>query len=189
MIIQNENTLITIQTIPTESYAPANFDLTLPAGETLSEFDFDLLSITVDRPDQHTLIALLCEVSVCDKDCAVLNGSVLSVLQDWTIYHIDIDTCMLQATTAVETLLPNYNLYRIPDGYIVFGEITVTKLDPDFNVLWSFDGHDVFCPMEEGLKPIELCEDRIKLYDFNGDYYELGYGGNLITYQKRARRS
>ena len=82
----------------------------------------------------------------------------------------------------------NFNIYRIQDGYIILGETDVTMLDHDFNTLWSFGGNDVFSPMDPALKPIELCNDKIKLYDFNGDYYELNYSGKLIASRKNESK-
>ena len=49
----------------------------------------------------------------------------------------------------------------------------------DFHTKWKFSGRDIFVSAS-GKKSFELCEDRIKLYDFNDDYYEIDLNGNEI---------
>ena len=61
-------------------------------------------------------------------------------------------------------------------------------LDSNFDFVWTFTGNDVFCPMENNLKPIELCSDRIIIYDFNNVRYELNYAGELISKRKGSAR-
>ncbi len=188
MIISTDTVSITISVIPADNYNPRDYQLTLPVGSKISTDDIDIASVEIDRAGSKKRIAIVSETPY-DVDCAVLNGSVLSIVQSFTIFHIDIDTCILTGTTEIDSFCPNYSIYRIPDGYIIFGEMDITGLGADFGFRWRFSGNDVFCPIEEGLKPIELCRDRIKLYDFNKDYYELSYTGELIAHRKAKDKS
>lgn len=53
-------------------------------------------------------------------------------------------------------------------------------LDFNFNKKWSFSGRDVFVSVSRR-KPFELCENSIKLYDFEDNFYEIDFMGNLIS--------
>ena len=74
----------------------------------------------------------------------------------------------------------NYGIYRVQNGYIVYGEMEITMLDFDFNKKWSFSGKDIFVSMSDK-KPFELCENSIKLYDFEENFYEIDFSGKLIS--------
>lgn len=39
---------------------------------------------------------------------------------------------------------------------------------------------DIFASVS-GKEPFELCEDRIKLYDFEDNYYEIDFWGIILT--------
>ena len=186
-IINNGSTHISIKTISACDCNPGTFNLILPIGSQPSENDWDMISIEIKNPIRDFNVLVVSDTSAYDEDCALLNSNTLSVLQGWTIYHIDVTSCILLGTTEIESLCPNYNLFRVQDGYIVFGEIDVTMLDSNFNFMWTFAGNDVFCPMDNELKPIEICNDRIKLFDFKGDYYELNYRGVLLTHHKKQK--
>ncbi len=133
MFINEENIQITIKTMAASEYDPDTFTSVLLTGSKPSENDWDIISVEIVTPDTNHLIALISETTANDIDCAVLNGHILSVLQGWTIYHIDIDTCTLTGTTEINSWCPNYNIFRIPAGYIILGEVDVTMLDHDFN--------------------------------------------------------
>ena len=64
-------------------------------------------------------------------------------------------------------------------GYLIYGEIEILMLDFDFNLMWKFSGKDIFVSVT-GKKAFELCEDSIKLYDFEDNFYEIDYDGNKI---------
>lgn len=73
----------------------------------------------------------------------------------------------------------NYGIFRVQNGYIIYGEIEILMLDFEFNKKWAFSGKDIFVSIS-GKKSFELCENSIRLYDFEDNYYEIDYMGNLI---------
>ena len=56
-------------------------------------------------------------------------------------------------------------------------------LDLEFNKVWSFSGRDIFVA-RTNRKSFELCDNSIKLYDFEDNYYEIGYDGNILVEKK-----
>lgn len=53
---------------------------------------------------------------------------------------------------------------------------------PDFSFVkkWSFSGKDIFVSLSNK-KPVELRDNSICLYDFEDNYYEIDYDGNVIN--------
>ena len=66
------------------------------------------------------------------------------------------------------------------DGYLIYGEIEIIKLDNEFNTLWKFSGRDIFVSTT-GKNAFELTDHSIKLYDFNDNFYEIDFDGKLIN--------
>lgn len=79
----------------------------------------------------------------------------------------------------------NFAIYLINNGYIIHGEIEVFKLDYELDKIWEFSGADILVTQDNKL-PFLIDEDRIKIYDWNGIYYEIDLNGKLIydTYKK-----
>ena len=53
------------------------------------------------------------------------------------------------------------------------------KLDFNFNKVWGFYGRDIFVSMNNK-KAFEISNNKIKVYDFEDNYYELDFDGNEI---------
>ena len=79
----------------------------------------------------------------------------------------------------------NFSIYQIQTGYIIHGEIEILKLTFDFEIEWSFSARDIFATLD-GKPAFELCDNCIKLYDFENNYYEIDLNGKLIR-EKQAR--
>ena len=80
----------------------------------------------------------------------------------------------------VDTFEP-FGIYEIDNGYIVHSELEIYKITEEGDIVWSFSGNDIFA----GLKAddeyyISIDEGRIRLRDFNDDYYILDLNGNLL---------
>ena len=80
----------------------------------------------------------------------------------------------------VDTFEP-FGIYEIDNGYIIHSELEIYKITEEGDIVWSFSGNDIFA----GLKAddeyyISIDESRIRLRDFNDDYYILDLDGNLL---------
>ena len=152
----------------------------------LGENDFiNVFSIKIKSKGKSTGIALVGGLYSDIENCAILNENTLIVLQNEMISQIDITTGELLDSKIIETFGSNFAIYQIQTGYIIHGEIEILKLSFDFEIEWSFSGKDIFATID-GEKAFELCEDCIKLYDFENNYYEIDFDGKLIC-EKQAR--
>lgn len=117
----------------------------------------------------------------CVTDCAVLEGNVLTILQNHTITQYALPDVSLLTRRHYHADASWFSLYAIPDGYIVYGEMEVLRLSRDLAVVWSFSGPDIFVyPDGPPAFAIDRQRRRIELYDWDGTYYELDYDGQLL---------
>ena len=99
---------------------------------------------------------------------------------DNVIVPIDVTDGSLVCCKNFDCFESNFGIYKVQRGYIVYGEMKITMLDFKFNKTWSFSGKDIFLSAT-GKKPFELCDNSIKLYDFEDNFYEIDFDGNLIS--------
>ena len=74
-----------------------------------------------------------------------------------------------------------FSIYKYQDTFIVHGETSISRIDRNGNILWSFGGTDIFVCLYEG-NPFEMHDNSISLTDFNGSKYKIDYDGNCISY-------
>lgn len=138
------------------------------------------LAIKVSSEDDTTTeIALIGDFYSYDSDCALLDNHIITILQNDTITQIDLTDFSITLHKKFKCFGCNYGIYRCSAGYVVYGEIEIIMLDFDFNVKWSFMGRDIFATMSEK-KPFTITENRIKIYDWENNYYELDFNGQLL---------
>ena len=149
-----------------------------PENYGRSDF-YKVFSIHIDLFDNEINIALIGNYHCYDIDCAVLDGKVLTIMQYHTISQICVDDGTLMLHKAFECFGCTFGLYRVVNGYIVYGEIEIIMLDLDFNKVWEFTGRDIFVSQTRE-NAFVLGENSIELYDWEDNYYELDFNGNLI---------
>ena len=136
--------------------------------------------INIELWDKKLSIALVGDYFSSDMDCALLDNEILSVLQNRYITHIRVtDGSVVGQTDLQESASINYAIYKVPKGYILYGEVDIVGLSNDFKREWEFSGYDIWASVT-GKNPFEICEDRIRLYDFCDNYYEIDFDGRII---------
>lgn len=162
--------------------SPSNepFDITLNLDEYESSDFYKVLRIVVDLHDREYTVALIGDGQCSDEDCAVLEGSTLTVLQGWQIVQLDMLAGKLIRTVKLNNMGCNFAIYKIKENYLIYGEIDITMLDSSFRKMWSFSGRDIFVSITSK-KAFEVRENKICLYDFEDNYYELGLDGTLFV--------
>ena len=128
---------------------------------------------------QNVDIALIGDYYTYPEDCAILEGDTLTVLQNDYITQIDLMSVQIIAGYELDVFGTTFSIYRMSDGYLIYGEIEIIKLDNEFNVAWKFSGRDIFVSIL-GNNAFEIAEQSIKLYDFEDNFYEIDFDGKLI---------
>ena len=138
-----------------------------------------VLEFDVNLFEDRKKIALITFIGEPTGDIAVLEGTVLTVLQDETFLQIDVIEGRIIATKPTDMFGSVFSLNKFGDDYIVHGEIEIARYDSDFNKRWSFSGKDIFASVT-GRPAFEMTENSIKLYDFQDNYYEIDYNGKEV---------
>ena len=141
---------------------------------------YNVFSVQIDLFSKTISIALIRSLYSSDKDCAVLEDKTLTILQNDSIVQLNVNDGTMINFKEFDCFGCNYGIYRIQNGYIVYGEIDIIMLDFEFNKKWEFSGKDIFVSISDKMA-FELCENSIKLHDFEGDFYEIDFSGKLIS--------
>lgn len=151
--------------------------------EKIGRNDFyKALSISVAdiSRDENWNAVLVGDFFSYDADCAVLEGDVLTVLQNGTVTQISLKEKRILRQISFHCDGIGYGIHRCARGYLVFGELEATMLNANLEEVWSFSGADIFAT-QDGTEAFVLCADRVKLRDWEGNYYEVDLDGNEIT--------
>ena len=181
-MLQNEKFAVEItedDTYTVGSVDNVKYDCVMnPLGKRRTD-RYKVLRILVSGENNYS-IALIGDYLTSAYDCALLDGERLTVLQNDYITQIDLSLKQITGGYELECDGVNFALYRIADGYIIYGEIEIKMLDRDFHELWSFSGKDIFVSTN-GKEAFELTDSSVRLYDFEGNFYELDFCGKLIS--------
>lgn len=156
------------------------YDLILNPDSYKHNDIYKVFSIEITNSSGKIRLALVGDFYSYDTDCAVLEDEVLTVLQNNSIVQIDMNNGLILRSKKFECFGCNYGIFKVKNGYIIYGEIEILMLDFEFDKKWAFLGKDIFVSLS-GKKSFELCENSIKLYDIENNYYEIDYMGNLIN--------
>ena len=183
MELANEFCTVEIKTDPVYTIGSVDnmpYDSVLNPDNCTGDEYFKAFSIHIDLFSRELTIVLIGNGYADDTDCAFLDGYILTVMMNHTISQIDVRDASLLLHKEYESFGCTFAIFRLQTGYIVYGEIEIIRLNDNFNRLWAFSGRDIFVSIS-GKNPFELCGSRIKLYDFEDNYYELDFDGNLIN--------
>lgn len=183
MLLENNICKIKIcedTTYTLESTDNKNYDLILNPQNLKRSSLYKVFSIYIDLFYEIISIALVGELYSDDTDCAILDKNILTILQNDVIVQINIYDASLLLFKEIGSFGCNFGIHKVKEGYIIHGEIEITMLDFQFNKKWVFSGRDIFVSIS-GNNPFQLCNDSIKLYDFEDNFYEINYNGQLVS--------
>lgn len=179
--LQNEKYHVNISTAHTyieESADNRSYDYILNPNKLGRNNMYRTLCISVTGI-KNAEIALVGDYYTSDIDCAILEDNILTILQNDYISQIDLETVQIIAGYELDVLGATFSIYRMSDGYLIYGEIEIIKFDNEFNVAWKFSGRDIFVSITDK-NAFELTDRSIKPYDFEDNFYEIDFNGDLI---------
>ena len=184
MTLQNETFTVTIRAVDTDLRRFGNFDAVYFQEDAAQECSKSHVLIIRDSSRERR-IALVGSLFIYEEHCAVLEGDVLTILQNNRLVRIDLQTAQVSQIVMIEAFGGNYEIHKLPHGYLVYGECQITFYDEHLTLTWDFSGNDIFASLSE--KPaFSLKPDTILLYDFEGTLYELDFNGQLLRTEKET---
>lgn len=155
----------------------------LKRNDLIKTFNIKILEIS--NQNLATNIALISSLYCSEERCAILISSSLIVLMNDLITQFDLESKSLTRFMDLGEHGCFFEIYKVDDGYIIYGELEILKLDFMFNIIWTFSGADIFVTQDD-LPAFIITNDYIQLRDWNGILYRVDMTGKLIydTYQK-----
>lgn len=183
MLLQNDVYTVNVSvdttyTINSMDNKPYNIILN-PVHLKRNDF-YKVFHIRIDSSCKVLHIALIGSFYSDERNCAVLEQEILTVLQNDIIIQLNVKDGSVVNFKKLDDFGCNFGIYKVCGGYVIHGEMEIVMLDSALNIVWSFIGKDIFVTQGEE-KAFELCHDSIKLYDFNCHYYELDFSGKIIN--------
>ena len=181
-----ENDLCTIETVLTDVFPDAEAENSDKYNFVYNPLDYEkfdyykVLVINVDIHSRSYSIALVGDGNSYDEDCAVLEGTILTVLQGWDVIQINIENGQIVKRISFDSMGCIFGIFALNGGYLIYGETDITMLDHDLCRMWSFSGYDIFVSTTDKT-PFEIKSDRICLYDFEDNYYEIDFNGKVLV--------
>ena len=181
MRVSSQNYQISIYTIrgPLRSEELNLFDYVFdPKDHKTDEFHL-AFSVKIETTKQVFMVGLIGSSYAIDDQCAVLDGSTLTVLMDDEIFVLDLESISLVRHTTIGDE-SYFAIYPVEHGYIIHGEQAIMRLNRDFEQVWRFYGSDIFVTPGDGKGSFAIADDRMYLEDWNEYKFILDLDGKLL---------
>lgn len=103
--------------------------------------------------------------------CAVLDANHIILCCGDSIFNLTIPELDLSWRTKTDSATC-FEIFKHDEGYIIHGELEISRLDKDGSIVWQFSGSDIFTT-HTGENDFVLDADIIYAKDWNGLKFNL----------------
>jgi len=103
--------------------------------------------------------------------CAVIDANQIILCCGDSVFNLTIPELDLSWTTKADPATC-FEIFKHDDGYIVHGELEISRLNKDGSLIWQFSGSDIF-GTHTGENDFILEGDTIHAIDWNGLKFNL----------------
>lgn len=147
----------------------------------IEESDFyKCLSLSVQNEGELTTVLLIVSYYTPVHSLVAEHPQGLFLMLNSIICVFDPITCSVIKQVDIDPTGTMFEVHRYQNDYILYGEMEIYRVTPELEVLWIFFGRDIFVRYMSDEPAFEMKEDRICLYDFEDNYYEVDYDGREI---------
>jgi hypothetical protein len=108
----------------------------------------------------------------------VIGDDRIMVCCSDTVFCLSIpDLCLIWQTKADTATC--FEIFKLQDNYIVHGELEITKLDKDGNIIWQNMGADIFTTLD-GKDNFIITDKYILATDWENREYKFDFDGKTI---------
>lgn len=140
------------------------------------------VAILVKHGQDEVASAILCDIGVftgLSESSFIIEERVLYICAGNKLYYLNIPDLTLKWTGQVD-YVTNFSVQKLEDDLLVHGELEITRITKLGEIKWRFGGQDIWVNTN-GFPVITLLYDRIKLVDFQSNFYAIGFDGNTIS--------
>lgn len=173
---------ITVHTEP--KYNPNSMD-NLPYDKVIPiEVPFDdfntCFSINMEKDGESTSVLIIAPHYISVESCVLPHEKGLFMLLDNFVCLFDVEAKEIVKKVDLEPYGTTERPYIYGEDYIIHGEMNIYRVSKNLEIKWQYSGRDIWERYHGPEPAFEMKKDRICLYDFMDNYYELDYDGNLI---------
>ena len=118
-------------------------------------------------------------VSSLWEKSALLDGNRLLIACGNEVFCLLLPSLELLWHTQVD-MATCFEIVPYQDDYITHGEVEISRLNKQGEILWQFSGKDIFVSPTERTPAFTLTPIGIELVDFNYENYLIDYDGKII---------
>lgn len=141
-----------------------------------------LVCLTIHAAEAAQALALVGPPCCCHTR---ISGDLLLVVQFDLLTLVSLPEGRILQRCEMDCPGGCLGLHPLEDGWLIHGEGAILRLDRELQPLWEYCGADIFASVT-GKEAFTLTNDRILLWDFNDNYYELDLTGKLIKFIEKA---
>lgn len=114
-----------------------------------------------------------------DEFAFIEDNSLFLFLND-IVCEYDIQTGEMINKKSMDFTGTLFSVYRYQQDFIMYCEMDIIRMTRNLDVVWDFGARDIFVRYQGEEPAFEMMPDRIRLYDFSDNYYEIDYDGKVI---------
>ena len=96
-----------------------------------------------------------------------------------SIFCLAIPTLLLQWKTKAD-FATCFEVFKYQSDYIVHGEVEISRLSADGDLIWQRSGADIFVTLDSNEDDFVVTDDYILATDWNNRKYKFDFDGNVI---------
>jgi hypothetical protein len=108
----------------------------------------------------------------------IIDNDEITICCSDSIFCLSIPNLDLKWKTQADQITC-FELFKKDDSYIVHGEMEITKLDSNGQIVWQQSGADIFTT-EKGIDDFEITDSYIRATDWENRTYKFDFNGKVI---------
>ena len=128
----------------------------------------------------HILLSGAGTANVISEKNTLLNQDQLLVACGNIVFCLLLPTLELLWHTQVD-MATCFEIVPYQDDYITHGEVEISRLNKQGEILWQFSGKDIFVSPTERTPSFTLTPKGIHLIDFNYHEYHIDFNGKVTN--------
>lgn len=166
------------------NYIPNSVDNTVRPDAYIKICDEFSKTILLNITDiAHTIEKnIILEVSFYtpSDEFAFIEENSLFLFLDDTVCVLDIPTGKVINEKKLDLTGTMFSVHRYNQDFIMYYEMDIIRMTRNLDVIWDYSAKDIFVRYQGDEPAFEMMPDRIRLYDFSDNYYEIDYNGKVI---------
>lgn len=112
------------------------------------------------------------------KTSQIIESDRILICCSNTIFCLDLPTLNLKWKTKVDEITA-FEIFKINNGYIIHGELVVSRINRNGNILWQNGGAEIFVT-PQGKNDFEIVDNFVIVKDWDNKTYKWDLNGNQI---------